>query len=162
MLNPKKYTTHIFDCYTLYPLLCLLYICYDLCRWIVFLIIVAELQEKGVSCFYHNIRIVNTCHVIFLCVLPSQVQLVANEIKEYLRPDCVIYSFLPSVSLCRLKQLFCHISVIHPEFIWPKDNNNTTWDNSLDMSAILMNQSLVRQTCPLYMNKDGRYLLMLL
>ena len=124
---------------------------------IYFFILTAELQEKGVSCFYDNIRLVSTCHVVFLCVLPSQVQLVANETREHLRVDSVIYSFLPSVPLKRLQQLFGHSNVVQPEFYWPKDRNNFSWDNTLDISSILMDRSIVQQTCPLYMEKDGKY-----
>ena len=114
-----------------------------------FFLISEYLLSKGVDCFHDNIKLVTTCHIIFLCVLPSHIPAIADEIKMEIPPTLFIYSFASSVSARRLRQLFVTTNIIHPEYIFDEKHLDLYWDNTVNVNAALENKETVSATCPL-------------
>ena len=54
---------------------------------------IVELQEKGITCMYDNKTVASSCHLLILCVLPSQLPAIGEEIKGHISPRCLVYRY---------------------------------------------------------------------
>ncbi|XP_074646105.1 NADP-dependent oxidoreductase domain-containing protein 1-like [Tubulanus polymorphus] len=108
----------------------------------------SKLQAKGVKCYYDNAKLVQSVHLIFLCVLPAQLQLVIDDIKGKLTKKTVLYSLVPAAHITRLRQLLNFQFIIKPDIVWNYDGEDN-WDYSLGFDEVFEKESLVKQTCPL-------------
>ncbi|XP_061172106.1 NADP-dependent oxidoreductase domain-containing protein 1-like [Saccostrea echinata] len=106
------------------------------------------LQNKGVDCFHDNIKLASTSHVVFICVLPSHVQVVAEEIKEHIPVHTIIYSFVAAYSVQKLKQILQTTNILKPDLTWTKDSEQNSWDCSENVNTALENPVTVEKTCP--------------
>ncbi|XP_078000954.1 NADP-dependent oxidoreductase domain-containing protein 1-like [Glandiceps talaboti] len=113
-----------------------------------------ELQERGVKCFHNNAHLAASVHVLFLCVLPSQLPTVAEEIRGKISSHCVVYSFVSAVPIPRLRQILKTTHIIKPEMTWSSDNVDKEWNLELDINSTLENPASVDATCPLSLNKN--------
>jgi hypothetical protein len=111
------------------------------------------LLTKGVDCFHDNIKLVTTTHIVFLCVLPSQVPAIADEVKAEIPQTLFLYSFASSITARKLRQLFGTTNIIHPDYTWDLNSNNDDWDFSINVNTALENISIVSTTCPLRKQK---------
>ena len=109
-----------------------------------------DLQQRGVTCCYDNVRIASAVDILFLCILPSQLQQVVDGIKEHLRNESIIYSFIPTIPRQKICALLSHQFVIQTEYEWNEscDADNIITD-SLDVVQALENDSVLLLSCPL-------------
>ncbi|KAJ8309313.1 hypothetical protein KUTeg_014187 [Tegillarca granosa] len=107
------------------------------------------LQNKGTDCFYDNIKLVSTSHIIFLCVLPSNIPSVIEEIKDHVPKHSIVYSLASSYTIKKLKQLLIGSSILRPEYTWDSESEVNTWDYSVNISTALEDPVVVEKTCPL-------------
>lgn len=107
------------------------------------------LLNRGVDCFHDNAKLVTTSHIVFLCVLPSQVPAIADEIKADIPPTLFLYSLASSLPTRKLRQLFGTTNVIHPEYTWDESSQRVAWDYSINVNTALENKNIVAVTCPL-------------
>ncbi|XP_064636119.1 NADP-dependent oxidoreductase domain-containing protein 1-like [Lineus longissimus] len=112
-----------------------------------------ELQDKGVRCVGDNAEVAACVHLLFLCILPSQLPTVAEEIKSSLSIQSLVYSILAAVPIPRLKQLLGFQFVLRPDYQWDSENMDKPWDFSLDMSGTFARLDMVEHTCPLSFHK---------
>ena len=49
------------------------------------MLLLDDLRDKGVRCTYNNKQVASTCDVVFICVLSSQLQTVADQITTVLK-----------------------------------------------------------------------------
>ncbi|XP_070576714.1 NADP-dependent oxidoreductase domain-containing protein 1-like [Ptychodera flava] len=113
-----------------------------------------ELQEKGVHCFHDNASLASSVHVLFLCVLPSQLPGVAEEIRGKISSHCTVYSFVSAVPIPRLRQILKTSHIIKPDITWKVDNVEKDWPTDSDINGTLENPNNVDITCPLSFNKE--------
>ncbi|KAK3094039.1 hypothetical protein FSP39_023312 [Pinctada imbricata] len=106
------------------------------------------LQNKGVDCFHDNIKLVSNTHLVILAVLPSQLQVIAEEIKDHIPQASIVYSLVASFSPKRLKQLLLTTNIIHPVYTWAPEGQ-VKWDISCNVNTTLENPATVRRLCPL-------------
>ncbi|XP_072031750.1 NADP-dependent oxidoreductase domain-containing protein 1-like [Amphiura filiformis] len=116
--------------------------------------LLTSLQQKGVSCYYDNIKLATSVHLLFLCVLPSQLPTVATDICGRIPAHCIVYSLLSSVPIPRLRQVIKCPNIIKPEFEFRPENSHLPWDCTQDVCIALENQQQVEITCPLNLIKD--------
>lgn len=117
------------------------------------------LQNKGVTCYFDNSRLAARSDVLFLCVLPSQLHLVVEELKAApLKPTCLLYTFVLSVTSPKLKYLLNFSNIIKPEITWDNDCAEKEWDYTLHINTALERPSVVEKTSPLSLNKESEYL----
>ena len=119
----------------------------------------ATLQESGVQCFHDNQRAASAAHLLFLCVLPSQLPDVAEDIRGHISDGCIIYSMIAGVTLPRLQKLLDHTDIVKPHFTWPHDCSQRRWCHQCEMTATFADLAMVEKTCPLSLNKEGTYTL---
>ncbi|XP_013415154.1 NADP-dependent oxidoreductase domain-containing protein 1-like isoform X2 [Lingula anatina] len=112
-----------------------------------------DLQDRGVRCFHDNARVASSVHLLFICVLPSQLQTVGDEIKGLIPSQCVVYSLVNAVPISRLKHLLGTTNILKPQFKWDLENGNLPWDYTLDINGAIETMSMMKKTCPLYQNK---------
>lgn len=113
-----------------------------------------ELQDQGVQCFHNNSLLAASVHVLFLCVLPSQLPTVAEEIRGKISMHCVVYSCVAAVPITRLKQILHTTHIIKPEVVWSLDNVDKPWNCELSVNATLEDPVNINVTCPLSFNKE--------
>lgn len=101
------------------------------------------------DCFHDNAKLVTTSHIVFLCVLPSQVPAIADEIKTEIPQTMILYSFASSIPARKLRQLFGTSNIVRPEYTWDEKSQSVAWDFSINGNAALENTSIVAVTCPL-------------
>ena len=59
----------------------------------------------------------------------------------------------------RMRQLLEFTNIIRPEFEWSEESGANPWDYTLDVTGTFAVPKMVTQTCPLFLNKDGKILL---
>lgn len=111
------------------------------------------LLNHGVDCFHDNIKLVTMSHIVFICVLPSQVPAICEEIKSSVPPTLFIYSFASSCSVKKLRQLLGTTNVVRPEYIMSEEGDSLPWDYSLNVQKALEDKETVASTCPLSKEK---------
>lgn len=89
---------------------------------------------------------VSTSHVVYLCVLPSQIPSIAEELKHRIPHTVIFYSLVSTFTTKKLKQILLTSNIIHPEFTWTDQNS---WDCTLNVNAALENPVTVEKTCPI-------------
>lgn len=117
------------------------------------------LQNKGVDCFYDNIKLILTSHVVYICVLPSQIPSIAEELKHNIPPTVILYSLVSTYTTKKLKQILLTTNIIHPEFNWTEESHTNHWDCTLNVNAALENRETVEKTCPIGFKKSGKFLM---
>ncbi|BFZ12016.1 hypothetical protein BsWGS_15055 [Bradybaena similaris] len=116
-----------------------------------------DLQDKGVECYFNNRRLVSSVHVVILCVLPSQMFSVAEEIKDCISSSQIVISHFSSFPARRLSQILCSSNIISLMLRWSGENPEMMkYDHSRDVIAALENRETVLHTCPIGAQKaDG-------
>lgn len=117
------------------------------------------MKEKGVECFFDNRKLATTVNVLFICVLPHQLQSVIDEIRPVLPKKCIIYSLVRTIPQNRLKNLIKPDDVSYifkPSYTY---NSNThekqmKWNFSLDIIESLYKFEMFSLTNPLC-NRNG-------
>ena len=121
--------------------------------------IAGDLEEKGVECEYNNRRVAGLAHVLFLCVLPTQLQAVLDQITSSIansdrRP--LVYSFVYGVKAKKLVALLQYPQVIvarlgesaHGKQPWEGRYRN--WDQTLSVKGCYESRETLDLTCPLF------------
>lgn len=115
----------------------------------------AEIFEKGVFCVNNNVQVATSVHILFMCVLPSQIPSIAEELSGKLPSKTLVYSLVSGIPLVRLKQLLRHSNIIQPQYTWNDNNNEKPWDYHMEITGTFTNREMLEQTCPLCINKQG-------
>ncbi|KAJ8045551.1 NADP-dependent oxidoreductase domain-containing protein 1 [Holothuria leucospilota] len=117
--------------------------------------LLTSLSDRGVRCFHDNLQLIQSVHLVFLCILPSHLPDVAQEIQGRIPQSCTVYSFLSSVPTPRLRHCLGHLCVMKSELSWNDENSGAEWDCSKDICTTLENQQQVEMTCPLNMIENA-------
>ena len=104
---------------------------------------------------YDNAHVVSSCQFVILCVLPSQLGQVIEDIKGHIKETCIIYCLVAAIPLKRLKQIIGFSQLIRPNYSWPEDNEHCDWDHTLDILEVFQHADMVDLTCPLSPRKSG-------
>ena len=113
------------------------------------------LQQRGVDCYYDNARLVNSVHVVFIGVLPSQLPSVAEELKDVLPSNVMIYVPSSGIPLRRLRQMLATTNILQPDYSWPPENQDKPWNHSVNINMALENKDVVEKTCPIFDDNSG-------
>jgi hypothetical protein len=110
----------------------------------------ADLKKKNVVCFFNNAKLAASVNILFLCVLPSQLPFILDEIKTCLPEKCILYNFVVGFSEKHLKLLLgehnlCTQFIIKSNIEFSKDLNFLLpqWKNFLGVVECLCNQDMV-------------------
>ena len=114
------------------------------------------LQHKGVECYYDNERLISSVHVVIVCVLPSQMQTVAEDIKDFISSSLIIICLTSSLCLSRLKQMLRSSNVIVPCLHWDNNNAHQDYNYSVNVNTALENQATVAGTCLVGVDKTSK------
>jgi pyrroline-5-carboxylate reductase len=131
----------------------------------------AEFKNLNVKCCFDNARVASSVNILFLCILPSQLTNVIQDIKPYLSDKCIIYSFVTSASIINLKNFLpdcmCRNFMLKPSYKFTKniseiDNKlNENWNFSQNVTDCLRNMDMVKITDPFLM-ANGYYFVIFL
>jgi len=120
-----------------------------------------------VTCIHDNARVVDSASVIFLTCLPSQLPLIASELRPRLAafqsplvPNIdqiprnrspLIYSIISATSTSRMQKLLGTVRVIRPNVkaVFSSVDEQKIWNTSLDVIQSFGMPEMVNQTCPL-------------
>lgn len=106
---------------------------------------------------YNNREVAASVHLLFLCILPSHLAYIAEEIKGYISNRCIVYCLASALTLPRVVQLLEHNQVILPQYEWDEQNvTRATWDYTLEITSAFANDRMIEQTCPLSFHKKSK------
>jgi hypothetical protein len=122
--------------------------------------ILSDFKSKGVDCSFDNRKLATICDIIFLCILPSQIEDVIDEIRKHLKSKCIIYSFVRTIPAKRLKNFIDaesnDIFIFKPNYDYnTKCKTLFKWNYSLDIIESINEPSMISMTNPLLSN-DGK------
>jgi hypothetical protein len=113
-------------------------------------------MNKGVDCFHDNVKLVSISQLVFICVLPSHIHVVAEEIKTHIPTHTIMYSFVAAHSLQKLKQILLTNNILKPDLSWTTESEQNSWDCSENVNTALENPVTVEKTCPFGNLKSGK------
>ncbi|XP_067932744.1 NADP-dependent oxidoreductase domain-containing protein 1-like [Watersipora subatra] len=106
------------------------------------------LKEKGVSVIYNNIEVASKVHLLFVCVLPSQLNKVLEEICQNLDKQTLVYCLVNHTTSHRLKRLLQSVNIFIPSFVFDNSTSNA-WNSCMSVEEALKDEQMVRKCCPL-------------
>ena len=109
------------------------------------------------ECVFDNVKVTSWCHILFLCVLPSHLPNVAEEIRQHIPIQTLVYSFVGTYTSKRLKQLLMTTNVFRGEYTWTEESERNRWNYNINVNVSLENPTIVEQTCPVGFRKAGKY-----
>ncbi|CAL1537130.1 unnamed protein product [Lymnaea stagnalis] len=114
-----------------------------------------HLQQKGVSCFFNNKKLVSSVDLVFFCVLPSQMPCVAYEVKDSISPTLLTVCPFSSLSPRKLRQMLGTSNIIRPQLVFPEQNPNPNYNLEVEVAQAFKNKQTVMGTCPLSVPQEG-------
>ena len=99
-------------------------------------------------------------NILFICVLPSQLQDVIDDIKPNLPDTCIVYSFVRSEYPLHLKNLLGELNfktnIIKPNYTVNMKLNHTdsNWNYMANISESLASQETIEMTNPFISNES--------
>ncbi|CAF0739434.1 unnamed protein product [Brachionus calyciflorus] len=113
-----------------------------------------EFHRKNIKCYYDNRRLINSVNIAFICVLPSQLEQVVKDIKDYLPEKCIIYCLVRPYSGIQLKNFFnngiVESFILKPEFNFTDNFKQSVinWNFTLDIFESFNKTDLVNAVNP--------------
>ena len=112
------------------------------------------MKKKGVECIFDNKVIAKNCHIVFLCVLPSQLEDVVEDIKEIISTNTIIYSLVRSIPAKRLRNLLnpdSDYNIIKPNYEYVQDVERfySKWNYRLETLETFESIETINYTNPL-------------
>jgi hypothetical protein len=113
-----------------------------------------SLKNIGVDCVFNNSEVTRKVNILFLCILPSKLQEVIDEIKNCIPKTCIVYSFVRTVPLARLRNLIDaggDTFLLKPDYDLNDKESDMfkSWDYSLDILESFNNKNMISLTNPL-------------
>ena len=103
-------------------------------------------------CCYDNARVASSVNILFLCVLPSQLPLVVQDIKTHLPDKCIIYNLVQTESAQHFKNLICdevcRSFIIKPDLNLNKKFMDSNWNFSLSVTEALGSLDIIKMSNP--------------
>ena len=119
----------------------------------------AYFKNKNVRCCYDNARVASSVNILFLCVLPSQLPLVVQDIKTHLPDKCIIYNLVQTESAQHFKNLICdevcRSFIIKPDLNLNKKFMDSSWNFSLSVTEALGSLDIIKMSNP-FADSEGR------
>lgn len=117
-----------------------------------------DLIKKNVRCYFDNALIAKSVNILFLCVLPTQLQNVIDDIKPYLPERCIIYSLVRTEAPLHIKNLLGNITnIIKPNYLINLNITNLSkWNYSLNLTECLLEDEMIETTNP-FLSHDGSF-----
>jgi len=108
----------------------------------------ASLKNAKIECFYDNRRVAQQCDVIFLCFTPTSLISVADEVRDHINPNSLIFSFLSATSTQKLRKMFSHDQLYRMILDWFPDHSGRSWNVGSDVITSLLDASILQLCCP--------------
>lgn len=124
--------------------------------------LLTDLKSKQVMCFFNNAKLASSVNMLFLCVLPSQLPPILDEIKKCLPEKCIIYSFVPGFSENSLRNLLnetqCNKYIIKSNVAFNENADLLLpqWNNSLNIVESLCAMDMISLINPFSGDKESK------
>lgn len=105
---------------------------------------------------FNNKDIASKVHVLFLCVLPSQLPLVIEEIKDHLHKQLLVYCVVNNATAKKFRRTLNTANFIIPDFLFNPATANK-WNSCMSVQGALEDSGVVRKCCPLSEESQGIY-----
>lgn len=104
---------------------------------------------------FNNKAISSKVHVLFLCVLPSQLSSVIEEIKDHLHKQQLVYCMVNNASAKKFRRTLDTTNFIIPNFVFKPETANK-WNSCMSIQGALEDSEVVRKCCPLSAESQGK------
>ncbi|CAD5117422.1 DgyrCDS6192 [Dimorphilus gyrociliatus] len=109
----------------------------------------SDLEKRGVYCTDQCEEVASSSHLIFLCILPNQLPLVAESIRNKISPHCYIYSLVSATPAKKVQTILNHDLIIHPIYEFHNHTEDISdWNVAKDVLGSFSNMRMLTQTCP--------------
>lgn len=119
--------------------------------------VAGEFYDKGVTVMYNNTKVASSVHVLFICVLPSQLPTVIEEIERHLSKQTLVYCLVNHTVAPKLKRTLKSVNIIIPNFIF-NSSAALKWDSCMSVHQALEDEGVVCKCCPLSSESLGLYI----
>jgi hypothetical protein len=108
--------------------------------------------NQNIKCYFDNAQVARFAEILFLCVLPTQLGMVIDEIKNNLNPNCTIYSLIRTETEVNLKNLLywtpIPFTIIKPEYSINEKTLKSKWDYTMDTIENMKSLELIESLNP--------------
>lgn len=131
-----------------------------------FVFFLEELHAKNIRCYFDNKKLINSVNIVFLCVLPSQLEHVIREIRDNLPEKCIIYSFVRPHTGIQLKNLIYNgiveSFILRPEFNFNENFKQSVinWNYTMDILDCFKQPDIIAAINP-FLDEEGKNLFFL-
>lgn len=96
---------------------------------------------------YNNRHLAERSHMLFICVLPSQLQGVIEEICNHLNKQSIVYCLVNNTTAKKVKRTLDYSNIILPKFVF---NASTilSWKNCMSIHDALEDGETIKKCCP--------------
>lgn len=114
-----------------------------------------ELVKQGVSVSYNNVGVASSVHILFVCVLPSQLPGVVEEIHSALDKHTLTYCLVNHTTAPKLKRTLKTDNIIIPSFVFDNAQANK-WNSCMSVTQALEDDDSLQKCCPLTNEGKGK------
>lgn len=108
--------------------------------------------NQNIKCYFDNAQVARFAEILFLCVLPTQLGMVIDEIKDDLNQHCTIYSVIRTETEVSLKNLLYwtpkSIAIIKPTYAINDKTLKSKWDYTIDTIENMKSLELIESLNP--------------
>lgn len=104
---------------------------------------------------HNNPLVAASVHVLFLCVLPSQLPSVIEEIERHLPKQTLVYCLVNHTKAPKLKRTLKTTNIIIPDFVFNSSAANK-WNSCKSVSQALEDEEMINNCCPLTQESQGK------
>ncbi|CAL8290924.1 unnamed protein product [Gadus morhua 'NCC'] len=112
----------------------------------------ADCSQRGVECYFDNIRLAAWADVLFLCFLPCNLASVGADLRTHLPKHCLVYSFITAVPPKRLANILGHSFIIKPQYDFVTGETTDLWKSSYGIASALRDPVMIKASCPVEMS----------
>lgn len=108
--------------------------------------------NQNIKCYFDNAQVARFAEILFLCVLPTQLGMVIDEIKNHLNQHCTVYSVIRTETEVNLKNLLYWtpktIAIIKPTYAINDKTLKSKWDYMIDTIENMKSLELIESLNP--------------
>lgn len=132
-----------------------------ICFFIIYsLFFLEEFHAKSIRCYFDNKKLINSVNIVFICVLPSQLEQVVKDIRDNLPEKCIIYSLVRPHSGMQLKNLIYNgiveSFILRPEFSFNENFKQAVinWNYTIDILDCFSKPEIIAAINP-FLEEEG-------
>lgn len=102
---------------------------------------------------FNNPEVARKVHVLIICVLPSQLAGLVDEINDHITKQTLVYCMVNNASAKKLRRTLKSTNIIIPSYTF-NAANAANWNSCTSIHGALEDSHIINRCCPL--SQEGR------